>query len=252
MSDKVYFKTKSGYQLCGILEVPKVGTGKAVILCHGFSSSKDSDKYKILSKLFVKEGVAALRFDFFGHGESEGDFSKVTVSQGVDDVLSALDFMEGLGFVDIGLLGVSFGGKCSLVAAAKSRRIKVLSLVAPAVDYAKLQKAQYGDKKLKEWKEHGKIVYEGKEGAKELEYTFHADLKNFNFAGLAKHVEVPTLIIHGDRDQLVPVEHSQKLFKELACFKKLEVIIGCNHFFERDSDREQLYYLIVEWIVRYL
>ena len=252
MSDKIYFETKSRYRLAGILDVPRRHTGKAVVLCHGFSSSKDGEKYKILSSLFVKEGIAVLRFDFFGHGESEGDFSKVTLTQAVDDVLSAVDFLEGLGFVDIGVAGVSFGGKAAFVAAGKSRRIKVIALVAPAIDYKKIQKLQYGTQGIKKWEKEGKILYQGKYGPKELEYTFHADLKNFNYTGIARHIQIPVLIIHGDEDSSVPLTHSQKLFKELDCFKKLEVIVGCNHFFERESDREQLYYLTVDWIIRHL
>src|SRR3989338_4286980 len=133
MADKITFPTRNGPELAGILDVPSHHTAKAVILCHGFSSSKDGEKYQVLSDQFVKKGIAALRFDFFGHGESEGQFSKITLTQAVDDVLSAIDFMEGLGFVDIGLVGVSFGGKAAFAAAGKSRRIKALALIAPAI-----------------------------------------------------------------------------------------------------------------------
>ncbi|MBI3032340.1 alpha/beta fold hydrolase [Candidatus Woesearchaeota archaeon] len=252
MSDKVYFDTKSGHRLVGILDVPQKHTGKAVILCHGFSSSKEGEKYQVLASRFVKQGIAALRFDFFGHGESDGHFSRVTLTQAVDDVLSAVDFLEKLGFVDIGAVGVSFGGKAIFVAAGKSRRIKVLTLVAPAIDGKTLQKLKYGEKGIRKWKEEGKIKYDGKCGKQDLYYTFYEDLKHFNYVGIARHVKIPTLIIHGDEDTIVPVSHSQKLFKELDGFKQLEVIIGCNHFFERGSDREQLYDLTVNWIKKRL
>lgn len=252
MSDKVYFDTKSGNRLVGILDVPKKHTGKVVILCHGFSSSKEGEKYQKLAALFTKEGIAALRFDFFGHGESEGSFSRITLTQAVDDVLSAIDFLEKLGFVDIGAVGVSFGGKAVFVAAGKSRRIKVLTLVAPAIDGKALQKLTYGEKGIRQWKEDGKIKYDGKHGKHDLFYTFFEDLKHFNYVGIARHVKIPTLIIHGDEDTIVPVSHSQKLFKELDGFKQLEVILGCNHFFERETDRQQLYDLTVAWIKKRL
>lgn len=75
---KVNFNNSKGNKLCGILTNPTEDKNKPIIiLCHGFSSSKDSSTYTSLAESFTKHDISTFRFDFFGHGESEGILKKL-------------------------------------------------------------------------------------------------------------------------------------------------------------------------------
>jgi len=77
MKEKLFFKNSKGNKLCGILS--SVNKDRIIILCHGFSSNKDTQTFPILEKIFNKN-ISTFRFDFYGHGESEGKFEDITVS----------------------------------------------------------------------------------------------------------------------------------------------------------------------------
>jgi alpha/beta superfamily hydrolase len=65
-----------------------------IILCHGFTTSKDSSTNIELEQKLNSKNIATLRFDFFGHGESEGDFKNITISEAVDDILNAIKYLK--------------------------------------------------------------------------------------------------------------------------------------------------------------
>ena len=86
---------------------------------------------------FIQRGIAVLRFDFRGVGQSEGDFAQGVGEQ--DDVRGALDFVLSRGRVapgKVGLAGYSFGGGVALSFAAKDARVKALALISPGLSEA--------------------------------------------------------------------------------------------------------------------
>jgi alpha/beta superfamily hydrolase len=95
---KIYFKNKKGNKLCGVLVSPDNKNHPIVILCHGFHSTKDNNTNTRLKELLKDKSIATFRFDFFGHGESEGKFEDITVSQAVEDLLSAIDLLKKKGY----------------------------------------------------------------------------------------------------------------------------------------------------------
>ena len=90
MKEKIFFKNSSGTELCGILSSPfSKKNDSVIILCHGFTTSKDGRTNTELEKKLNGNGLSTFRFDFFGHGESGGNFEDITVSEAVDEVLQA-------------------------------------------------------------------------------------------------------------------------------------------------------------------
>lgn len=82
-----------------------------VIVCHGFTSSKDTELMQTLANDLEKEGIATLRFDFNGHGKSEGRFQDMTVLNEIEDAKKVYDYASKLPHVtSISLAGHSQGG----------------------------------------------------------------------------------------------------------------------------------------------
>ncbi|HPN54785.1 MAG TPA: alpha/beta fold hydrolase [Candidatus Moranbacteria bacterium] len=253
MGNKVFFENKKGLKLCGIFSDPTNDVGKPmVVFCHGHSTSKDSTSIKKLSEILNSKNVSTFRFDVSGHGESEGKFEETTVSDAMNDILSAIEYVKSLGYSKIGLVGSSFGGAASILAAAKSPDLFVLALKAPVSDYKRLKITKMGINGVQNWEKQGYMEYEkDDERGLRLKYSFFEDFDNFNEYEAAKNITAPTIIVHGDSDNDVPVEQSIKLATIIPnC--KLEVVSGADHGFSNPENFEKMLKLIPEFILEKL
>jgi len=129
--------TSEGDKIFGILHLPlNVKNPPLVVVCHGFAGEK-TGKFRIYvdeAELLSQQGIATLRFDFRGCGDSEGSWFDMTIGNEVEDTLRALEFVETLP-VDqsrIGILGKSMGGLVAVIAAGIRKNIKSMALWAPA------------------------------------------------------------------------------------------------------------------------
>lgn len=218
-------------------------------MCHGFSTNKDGRTNTSLEETFNNHDIATLRFDFFGHGESEGRFEEVTISEAVDDVLQALEFVKGRGFMKTGLVGSSFGGLASLLAASQTPEFYVLGLKSPVSDYLGLLLTRDYEFDITSWKETGYIWFDGAEGRKlRLNYSFYEDAERIRGYETIKRVTTPTLIVHGDRDETVPLEQS-KIAVSLMIDCRLEVVRGADHIYSQPKHFEQMLALLSQFVI---
>ncbi len=250
--EKLYFTNSRGDRLCSILTSLDDPTSPIVLLAHGFASTKDRGSYLDLEKRFIEKGIAVFRFDFHGHGESAGKFEELTISQAADDILNAILFVKKKGYQKIALVGSSFGGMASILAAAKSKDLFVLALKCPVSDYLGKIISNITHSPIQKWKEKGFMYYTNKKGEKlKLNYSFFEDAEKAKTYEEAAKITIPTLIVHGDKDKNVPLEQSKKLAKIIKN-SKLEIIKGADHFFSKPEEFDKAHRLIVEFVVKQL
>ncbi len=105
-------------------------------------------------------------------------------------------------------------------------------------------------KELEEWKRKGYRYYVSGDGRKlRLNYTFYKDFKKNNGYEAAKQIKVPTLIVHGDKDESVPVKQSKKIASIIRdC--KLEIIKGADHRYSEPEHRKRMLNLISKFIIK--
>ena len=249
MKKKLFFENSQGNRLVGILSDPT--SEKAIpliIMCHGFSASKESNTYIQLEATLNKKGISTFRFDFYGHGESEGKFEDITISEAVDDTLNAINYFQKQGYTKIGLFGSSFGGIASIIAASKSPELFVLALKSPVSNYMGKLLIDKGKKGINEWKEKGFILYDSGKGMLRLNYSFYEDSKKLDGYEAAKLIKAPTLIVHGDKDVTVPISQSLKTASLIpSC--KLEIIKGEDHRYSNPIHFDKMISLITSFIV---
>ncbi|MFO8016654.1 MAG: alpha/beta fold hydrolase [Candidatus Woesearchaeota archaeon] len=251
--EKIYFENRHGQKLCGILTVPE-DTGSRhhiVVLAHGFTSSKESSTYPFMARKLYEAGILSLRFDFYGHGESEGKFEDITLTEGSEDIQSAIDFAGKKEYVeDISLFGTSFGGVCTILAAARHKDkeiIKAAGLKAPAADMVGNRKNKLRDEGFREWKKKGFAEFPKDDGRPvKLNYSFIEDGEMIDAFEEAKSISCPVLIVHGDSDESVPVQQSEKLADNIKD-AKLEIIKGADHHFDRPGEKERINTRFVEF-----
>ena len=99
---------------------PETDRCPMVLLMHGIFSSKDYNPMPSLAKALAKAGIASIRFDFDGHGKSEGRMQDMTIEKEIADALAIWEYAESLPYVtQIGLLGHSQGGVIASMTAGR-------------------------------------------------------------------------------------------------------------------------------------
>lgn len=253
MEQKVYFQNSKGDRLCGLLLDSTGNKGKPVIIIvHGFSSNKNSKNYLTIKDILVKNKISTFRFDLWAHGESEGNFADITISEAVDDILQAIKFLKDKGYKKIGLLGSSFGGISSIIAASKTKDLYLLALKSPVSNHPEKDKLVKTKEELEEWKNRGYMIYEKDDGTKlRVNYTFMLDAQKPENDGYkaAKKITIPTLITHGDADESVPYQQSLKISKIIKnC--QLATIKGADHTYTRPAHAKQMVKAFADFIVK--
>lgn len=127
-------------QLAAVIQKPVVAAGQKVpmaIIMHGFTGNKDSRLLRLVADSLQARGVASIRFDFNGHGESEGRFEDMTVPNEIVDARKVYDYVASLPYVDasrIALAGHSQGGVVAAMTAGElgSKKVAAVALMAPA------------------------------------------------------------------------------------------------------------------------
>jgi uncharacterized protein len=217
-----------------VLHLPeRPAPSPCVVACHGLNASKDSDKYLQLGEELPAAGLALARFDFRGCGESSGVEQETTVASRIEDVVTVLDFLAGHPQLDgrFGLLGSSLGGFVALQLVARRPGLPVVTWNTPA------SLTELANDDLAESRGLG-VPFA-------LEYvTGHYALAP---AGVPMH-----LIIHGEADEMVGLEHGVALHERAAEPCELAVIPGGDHRLTDPAHRKHAVALSRDWLLRFL
>lgn len=261
------FHDQFGHQIAGLLATPDRPTDRLAVLCHGFLSHKNSTTNKTLTGLLIDRDIATLRFDFFGHGDSQGPFEDITTTIGIAQATAALEEAVSRGFRQVSLVGSSFGGLVSILTAARwpdyraagresakdAPPLACLALKCPVVDFGEELRLEFGSDGMSQWKNTDTIPnILGGTGRIRLRYAFYEDCLELVAYEPARRIDAPTLIVQGDADELVPLHQSRRLMEELAGVKRLDLLPGADHQFTKGEDFRTMTSLLVNWVERYL
>ncbi|HHV78073.1 MAG TPA: alpha/beta fold hydrolase [Firmicutes bacterium] len=256
MEKAVQFESR-GKRVHGVIHLPEgAGPYPCVIICHGFTGDHigANRMFVRFSREACSQGLAVLRFDFVGSGDSEGDFDRDTHLTGwIQDLGAALNFVCRQPEIDatrIGLLGLSFGGStviCAPETGLKGRAVVIWSGVVHLRDSFR-DTILGGDK----WDLllQGKSIKNFYNKGFALAPSFVEDLLKYDVLREASRLrKTPILIIHGTKDAVVPSDHAKELFETLPGPKRIE-FIGDDHVF---TDRlSQATALTVDWFKSHL
>ena len=247
----ITFKNEKGKNLAGILHLPEQEKPPLVIICHGFQGTKTDRKYVKLARRLTEEGILVLRFDFEGCGDSEGDPKELTVEREVSDLNSALRAVLkecDINSKRIAFIGGSLGGTIVTYLVEKFKiPAKALVLLAPAFNQKELFENWYTKKEIKEIKDKGFLT----KGEKEIGKNYYLENKDKDYSFTLSRFSLPILIIHGEKDEDVPLEFSEKLSQKYKNIT-LKILSKANHKFNDFGSQEKLIKETVKWLKKYL
>ena len=195
-----------------------------LIIGHGVTGNKDRPFVVALAEAVASEGMAVLRFSFSGNGKSGGDFRDCTISKEVEDLKAVVTAAVNNGY-RVTYAGHSMGGAVGVLAASKDERIRNLISLAGMVNTKNFYDREFGEEKPDEG-----CMWE--EPSCPLSSTYKNDMYTIgSVAAMASEVKVPWLLIHGDADDVVPIEDSREIFAHANEPKKIIEIPGANHVF---------------------
>ncbi len=250
----VEFPSRPGKVLRGMLHLPAAmkQTAPGVVLFHGFTGNRQESHGMFVkcSRALALAGIASLRFDFYGSGESDGDFREMTLRREIADGRAAVAFLREQAGIDpkrVGLLGLSLGGAvaATLAPGVRARAVVLWSAVAhPA--------------RLCDFIKKSSRVIAGKAGAiefaaREIHPRLIEDMLKFEPIRHLARYRGPTLIIHPESDEIVPPSHARDFHRAAgAPIKELVMVARADHVYTSVPWEREVIVRTVNWFGRHL
>jgi uncharacterized protein len=236
-------RTCDGLHLSGTLVLPD-GAGQAAVLVHGGGVTREEGGFFArLAAGLAEAGIASLRCDLRGHGDSEGRQEDLTIAGILADIRAAIaGVCSRVGTDRVTLLGTSFsGGICAYYAAQHPAELASLVMLNPLLNY---RKRLIDDKPY--WR-NGQISDEAGRELLNQGYLVHSPTFNLSRPLLNEvfylqphtvlgDIQAPTLIVHGTKDTFIPVESSRWAVQQLTTEHRFLKVEGAQHGFAVHDD----------------
>lgn len=234
--------------LRGIAHLPDGENRPCLVLCHGLTGCAHERTLIKIARCLEAHQIACVRYDCMGSGESDGESSQATVSTEVADTLAVAGYARSLAQVDasrIILGGHSLGALVALLA-ARECGAKGLVLLSPALScYHELIELLVGEQ-LKSFRENGILDL----GGFEISKAMVDELTDIDGYRVARELNLPTLLVHGELDNESPVYHSVRLKEALGGLAQLNIIPNAHHCYERADAQSAVARLVTEFMLK--
>ncbi|NCF37516.1 MAG: alpha/beta fold hydrolase [Gammaproteobacteria bacterium] len=249
---KLEFENSNGETLAGLLELPeRMGqVSSFALFAHCFTCGKDIAAASRISRALAARGIAVLRFDFTGLGNSDGDFGNTNFSSNVDDLVRAAAALEeNYGAPQI-LIGHSLGGAAVLSAATRLPSVKaVVTIGAPATaeHVAHLFKSR-----AEQIKAQGQATVSlgGREFS--IKKQFLDDIERYSSTGKIRDLDAALLVFHSPLDAIVSIDEAAKIYQAARHPKSFISLDKADHLLSKVEDSEYVATTIASWVSRYL
>ena len=224
--------------------------GPGLVWLPGFKSEMTSIKATALAEWGAARGRAVTRFDYSGHGQSEGRFEDGTLSRWLEDALAVVRASTRGPQI---IVGSSMGGGIALLLlralqrAGEAQRVAGLVLIAPAWDMAALMWGRLPESARREIMEKGVWMRPSEygDGPYAITRSLIEDGRIHLIGDAPYDPGCPVRILHGLQDPDVPYEHSLDLVAHLSGdWTRMTAIPDGEHRLSRPEDLEQMFSLI--------
>ncbi len=245
----VLFQGSSG-ELAGKLELPDGPVVATALFAHCFTCGKDSVAASRISHALAARGVAVLRFDFTGLGESDGDFANTTFTSNVDDLVCAADHLRSTMSAPSILIGHSLGGAAVLSAALRIPGVRAVVTIGAPADTAHVQHLL--GPSVEEISASGvaEVVLAGRPFR--ISNDFLLDINSQNQRACISGLGSALLVTHSPQDDLVGVDNARMIFDAARHPKSFVSLDGADHLLTDRADAGYVAEVLAAWASRYV
>lgn len=248
---RLEFKNARGERLAGRLDLPAGERPRAyAIFAHCFTCTKNFNAILNINRSLVKEGIAVLRFDFTGIGESEGDFSETSFGTNVNDLVAASDFLSSAYGPPKLLIGHSLGGAAVLQAARRIPSCAAVATIGAPADLSHLRRILRPSGVTGAGNGQTEITLHGR--TFRIGEQFVEELRDDKMESAIRHLDKALMIFHSPSDEVVAVENAWRIFGAAGYPKSFVSLEGADHLLTKREDSLYVGSVLASWSARYL
>jgi putative redox protein len=249
-SEKVRFRGSTGDLLTARLDVPDGSPAAWALFAHCFTCSKDLKAVVNLSRALNGAGLAVMRFDFTGLGESEGDFAETSFASNVDDLVAAAEFLESEKAAPKILVGHSLGGAAVLQAAAEVPSAVAVATIGAPADPAHVTHLLTGS--LDEIREDGEaeVMLAGR--TFRIGRKFLDDLEETRQSERIRSLDRALIIFHSPVDMVVGIDNAARIYETARHPKSFISLDEADHLLSDPSDATYAGEVLAAWARKYI
>jgi putative redox protein len=251
MQTKIRFQASGEQTLSGVLHQPDAGKPSAyAVFAHCFTCTKNIKAAVHIAEALSDVGIAVLRFDFTGLGQSEGEFAATNFSSNVEDLLAAADFLTNEHSAPSILVGHSLGGTACLAAASHMDSVRAVATIGSPADAEHILGLIEDDIETIEKQGEAKVNLGG------VPFTLRKDFVDNVRAqsvrdGIGK-LRRALLVMHSPVDAVVSIDEATHIYTSAKHPKSFVSLDDADHLLSRESDSRYAGSVLAAWAMRYL
>ncbi|MCR3749794.1 alpha/beta hydrolase family protein [Lentzea californiensis] len=247
---KAVFAGIDGQALAGRLELPAGDVVATAVFAHCFTCGKDSVAAGRISRRLAERGVAVLRFDFTGLGQSDGDFANTTFTSNVDDLVCAAGHLRDTIGAPSVLIGHSLGGAAVLAAAHQIPEVKAVVTIGAPFDTSHVEHLLGSSKEQIESLGVAEVQLAGRPFR--ISNGFLLDINQQNQTACISGLDRALLVMHSPQDDTVGIDNARLVFDSARHPKSFVSLDGADHLLTDRADAAYVAEVLAAWASRYL
>ena len=251
MQKQVRFRSSTGAELAGRLHLPDAGSPRAhALFAHCFTCTKNVMAAVNIAEALCLEGIAVLRFDFTGLGQSEGEFADTHFSSNVQDLLDAADYLKQEHQAPDILVGHSLGGTAMLSAAHRIGSAVAVATIGSPADAGHVLHLLEDD--LPAIEEHGEAIVRLAGREFRIRSDFVEDVRSQSVRDGIRGLRKALLVMHSPIDEVVPVEEAASIYRSALHPKSFISLDNADHMLSRVDDSLYAGHVLAAWASRFI
>ena len=220
------------------------------LFAHCFTCSKNLQAVTYISRALTAKGIAVMRFDFTGLGESEGDFSDTNFSSNVEDLICAADHLKSQFEAPKLIIGHSLGGAAVLMAASIIESIEAIATIGAPADPPHVKHLFQNSLEEIESTGFAKVSIGGRPFM--IKKQFIDDLESNELSKSISKLKKPLIVFHSPQDEIVDIKNAEKIYLSAHHPKSYVSLDRADHLLTNKRDASYVGEVIASWADRYV
>lgn len=248
-SEKLEFPGSDGVLLAARLDIPEETPRAYALFAHCFTCSKDVLAAARISRALTDFGIAVLRFDFTGLGQSGGDFANTNFSSNIEDLVHASDFLRERFAAPTLLIGHSLGGAAVLAVTHRVPEVRAVATIGAPADPEHVAHLLRDSRAEIEERGEAEVQLAGR--TFRIRRQFLDDIATQPQKERIRRLGAALLVMHSPNDTTVDPDNARRIYEAARHPKSFIALDGADHLLTSPADAVFAATMLATWASRY-